>query len=73
MGASVDTVVGILAMLCMYGVCYYAWPAATTRGRKVLFVVVAVVFPITSWPFLVYAGLKARSARFERELAEEDE
>lgn len=68
-----DTVVGIITIIFMYGVCYYSWPAATTSGRKVLFVFVAVVFPITRWPFLIYAGVKARSARYERELAEEDE
>ncbi len=68
-----DTVLDILAMICMYGVSYFAWPAAKTRCGKTLIVFVAVVFPITSWPFLVYAGLKARKARFERELAEEDE
>lgn len=58
---------GLIVLVLDAGLLWYAWPAAPTGGRKAWFIALAVLFPLLSWPWLAWQGVKARSLDNEPE------
>lgn len=62
-----DQILGLIVLVLDAGVLWYAWPAAATGGRKAWFITLALFFPLLSWPWIAWQGVRARSARMDEE------